>query len=257
MYLFYIDESGNEDNPADRHFVLGGAAVFDRVTYFLGQALEAIQQKHFPGIPPVPFHAAELRAGRGFWRNIPQSTKTEVLNDLALALRDSNRPGVVLFAVAIEKTNTLYGEKVVEHATEELCRRFDLYLKRRYQEEKQPERGLLIFSEGRFHKRARLWVRGFREFGTKTGLLHNLVDIPYFASMADTRLLQVADIVAHAVYMLYERGDPSLIKQFIYRFDRPAGILHGLVHVKADLSTPCDCPSCASKAKPWEPGSWL
>jgi len=26
MYLLHLDESGNEDNPADRHFVLGGAA---------------------------------------------------------------------------------------------------------------------------------------------------------------------------------------------------------------------------------------
>lgn len=45
MYLFYIDESGNEDDPADRHFVLGGTAVFERVSFFLAKAFD--DQFHF------------------------------------------------------------------------------------------------------------------------------------------------------------------------------------------------------------------
>ena len=34
VYLLYLDESGNESDPSDKFFVLGGAAVFERVTYF-------------------------------------------------------------------------------------------------------------------------------------------------------------------------------------------------------------------------------
>lgn len=248
MYLLYIDESGNEDDPADRYFVLGGAAVFDRVTFFLSQALDQVQEKHFPGLPPIAFHASHIRAGKGFWRSVGRETKTQVLADIANAIALSNKPGVVLFAAAIEKSSAMYGEDAVELATAEICRRFDLYLKRRYREEGQRERGLLIFSEGRFHKRARVWARGFRELGTKWGVLHNLADIPYFASVADTRLLQVADLVAHAVFLLYERRDSSLVSAFLDRFDTHNGVLHGLVHHRASTETPCECPASASRA---------
>jgi hypothetical protein len=256
VFLLYIDESGNEDNPADKYFVLAGAAVFERVAFFLSQAFDEVQAKHFPGSPPIPFHVQHIRSGKGFWRTVKEATRIEVLTDLANAIAASNRPGVILFAAAIEKTNALYGEDAVEHATAEICRRFDLFLQRKYHDD-DPQRGLLIFSEGRFHKRARIWVRGFRELGTRWGVLHNLADIPYFASMTETRLLQVADIVAHAVYMLYERRDASLIKVFLDRFDRMNGVLHGLVHHRADHLTICECPSCASKANPGSWGSWL
>ncbi len=257
MYLLYIDESGNEDNPADSYFVLAGAAVFERVAFFLSQAFDHVQAKHFPGTPPLPFHASHIRAGKDFWRNVEAAKRTEVLADLATAIAGVNRPGVVLFAAAIEKTNLLYGETAVEHATAEVCRRFDLLLKRKYLEDGDAQRGLVIFSEGRFHKRARVWVRGFRELGTRWGVVHNLADIPYFASMTETRLLQVADVVAHAVFMLYERKDASLIRPFLDRFDRKDGVIHGLVHHRASNLTACECPLCASKTAPGTYGSWV
>jgi hypothetical protein len=82
VYLLYVDESGNESDPADRFFVLGGVAVFERVTYFLSQSLEAVQTKHFPGVPPLEFHASPMRTGEGFRRNIPEATRLEVLDDV-------------------------------------------------------------------------------------------------------------------------------------------------------------------------------
>jgi hypothetical protein len=63
----------------------------------------------------------------------------------------------------------------------------------------------LYFAEGRFDKRAKVWVDQFRQLGTRWGVLRNLADIPYFASVKETRLLQVADFVSHSVFMLYER----------------------------------------------------
>lgn len=257
MFLLYIDESGNEDNPADKYFVLAGAAVFERVAFFLSQAFDEVQARHFPGIPPIAFHASHIRAGKDFWRSVEEAKRAEVLADLAAAIAASNRSGVVLFAVAIEKTNLLYGEAAVEHATAEICRRFDLLLKRKYLEDEDAQRGLVIFSEGRFHKRARVWVRGFRELGTRWGVIHNLADIPYFASMTETRLLQVADIVAHAVFLLYERKDASLIRPFLDRFDRKDGVFHGLVHHRANNFTACECPPCASRVNAWSFGSWV
>jgi hypothetical protein len=44
MFLFYIDESGNKDNPADTHFVLGGVAVFERVALFMSQSFDEVRR---------------------------------------------------------------------------------------------------------------------------------------------------------------------------------------------------------------------
>jgi hypothetical protein len=202
VYILYLDESGNPDDPGDRHFVLGGAAVFERVTHFLCRALDEVQAKHLPGLEPIDFHAAEMRSGRGFWRGIEKAKREEILQDVTHAIVNANHPGVVLFAAVVEKNERLYGEEAVKHATEEVCRRFDIFLTRRYREHDDPQRGLIVFAQSSYEKRARIWVRGFRELGTRWGAINNLSDIPYFAQARETRLLQAADAVAHA--------DPSL-----------------------------------------------
>jgi len=258
MYLLYLDESGNEDDPRDKHFVLAGLAVFERSTYFLSQRIDQIQARHLPGRPPIPFHASAIRAGKDFWRGCKEEYRTQILEDFGDALATSNDPGVVLFAAVVEKSDQLYGEKVVEYATETICRRFDTFLARRETDNSDPQRGLLIFSEGRFDQRAKLWVRGFRELDTRWGTLRNLSDIPYFASMKDTRLLQAADFIAHSVFLLYERRDPTLIRPILSRFNQQNGTLHGLVHYRTlPIRSGCECPACFSRETPSRFGSWI
>jgi len=252
VYLLYLDESGNESDPVDRFFVLGGAAVFERVTFFLSRSLEDIQNKHFPGLPPIEFHASPIRTGKGFWRGVPEDKRTELLNDVAGAIATANEPGVVLFAAAIEKSAGLHGENAVLQATEQILSRFDRFLRNR------DERGLVVFAEGRFDKRAKVWVDEFRQLGTRWGVLRNLSDIPYFASVKETRLLQVADFVSHSVFMLYERHNPSLIRPFIHRFSQVDGRIHGLRHFRPSVPVgPCDCPACYNWNHPGRYGPWI
>ncbi len=257
MYLLYLDESGNENNPSDRYFVLGGMALFERQTYFLANAIDELQRRHFPGRPPVHFHATEIRAGKGFWRDVPPGTRTQVLSDLISELLLSPARGRVLFAAAVEKTDRLHGEDAVAKATEELCRRFDILLQRRFQDDNDPQRGLMIFSEGKYTARAKLWVRGFHQRGTTWGAINNLADIPYFASAQESRLLQLADLVAHAIWLLYEKRDASLARALVPHFDHHNGTLHGLVHVRGNPATPCDCPACRSRRSPNDWGPWI
>ncbi|MBI1724596.1 MAG: DUF3800 domain-containing protein [Candidatus Tectomicrobia bacterium] len=261
MYLLYLDESGNPDDPSDRHFVLAGAAVFELTTFHLSQEMERLQQSYFPGIQPVEFHAAAIRNGKGFWRNQDRSRRDSLLGDIGEAIENSNRPGwsrpgVVLFAAVIEKTNLLYGEEAVKKATEEICRRFDLFLMRRHQEHGDSQRGLLVLDEGRFQARSKIWVKDFRTLGTQWGTLRNLSDIPYFTNSVDTRLLQVADYVSHAAYLMYERRDYSLFARLLSRFDAKDGTIHGLSHIARSYQT-CTCPACASKRSPGSYGDWI
>lgn len=129
-------------------------------------------------------------------------------------------------------------------------------LQRSYQEN-NPQRGLLVFAEGRFNKRAKIWVHNFRQRGTTWGSINNLADIPYFASMQESRLLQLADLVAHAVWLLYEKRNPKLIRPLLRSFDRTDGTLHGLVHIGDSRGNTCECPACASRRLPGTFGKWV
>lgn len=257
MYLLYLDESGNEKDPADRFFVLGGVALFERQVFFLAKALDAIQEKYFPDTQPIPFHASEIRSGRNFWRTVPRETRDAVLSEMAGAILRSPGRGRALFAAVIEKSKDLWSENAVERATEEICRRFDLRLKRVHRSDGNAQRGLLIFSEGRFDARAKIWVRGFHQRGTRWGAIKNLTDIPYFAPMQETRLLQIADFVAHAVWLAYERRNPELLAPIWQCFDVRDGVPHGLVHVRSVATGHCECPACQPRRVPGDAGPWL
>jgi hypothetical protein len=103
MYLLYLDESGNENDPNDRYFVLGGIALFERQTYFLTQAIEQVQDKHFPNHRPIPFHASEIRSGRDLWRSVTPEKRQIVLDDLCSAVLNSPARGRMLFAAAVRQ----------------------------------------------------------------------------------------------------------------------------------------------------------
>ena len=258
MYLLYLDESGNENDARDRYFVLAGLALFERQIHYLNERLERVQENYFPNRPPIPFHASAIRAGRRFWRSVSKEKRQDILNDVITAITATDdHGGLRLYAAAIEKDSELYGEHAVEVATEQVCKRFDTFLTRRYLEHHDPQRGLLIFSEGRFDARAKLWVREFRRRGTQWGSINNLADIPYFAPMKESRLLQAADFIAHAIWLLYEKRDHALVRPLLGHFDVHQGVIHGLVHVGPSRGRYCDCPPCATRRIPGYVGAWI
>jgi hypothetical protein len=256
MYLLYLDESGNPDDAADTHFALAGAAVHEDRTFYVARDLDAIQNKHFPGAPPIEFHASEIRSGKGFWRKVVPETRAAVLDDIVSVVAGQDHK-LVLFGAVVEKQQDLHGEDAVRAALEEVCRRFDLFLVHRFKQANDRQRGLIVFAEGSYHKRSRTWVKSFRKLGTKWGHINNLSDIPYFASAAETRLLQVADVISHAAFLLYERRDPSLAKRMLHKFDgKGDGILHGLVHITTTPGYTCDCPKHVSRRQRHSLGPW-
>lgn len=255
MHLLYLDESGNPDDAADKHFILAGVSAFEKNTHFLSSSADGIQNKHFPGSPPIDFHAQHIRAGKGFWRSQEKAVREQVLQDLGDVLSNSYS-SVRLFAAVVEKTAKLHGENAVKVATEQVCKRFDTLLKRRLKED-DAQRGLIVFAESHYEQRAKVWVKGFRELGTQWGLLHSLCDIPYFAPAKESRLLQLADYVAHGLFLLYEKQDSSLIKEIVKKFDQADGTLHGLVHVSDHRGAGCNCPACYSRRHPWHWGPWV
>jgi hypothetical protein len=237
MYVLYLDESGNESDPSDRHFVLAGLAVFERQIHYLSEAVDTLQNQHLPGYEPIPMHASPMRKGKDFWRNVPRATREAMVDGIGDVLSSADKRGMVLFAVAVEKSATLHGEEAVQLAVEEICGRFNMFLARLHKAG-DTQRGFLVFAEGRFHQRARTWVRSFRRGGTKIGAIRNFAeDLPYSASANDSRLLQLADHVAHAVFLKFERNDASLFDKIKGCFDQEDGRMHGLKHSRASDRT--------------------
>lgn len=256
MYLLYLDESGNPDDASDRHFVLAGLAVFERRTYWMQQEAELIKAKHFPNAPPLDFHAQPIKSGKGVWRRVDADVRAIVLANIGNIIAKAPQSECVLFGSIVEKTDQRYGEEAIRLALEQVCKRFDTLLARKASRG-NPQRGLIVLAQSHYEQRAKTWVNQFRSLGTQWGVLNNLSDIPFSAPAKESRMLQLADYVAHALFLLYERRDASLIKSIINRFDATRGVYHGLAHISDGRGAACACPACSSRRRPPVRSLWL
>ena len=149
------------------------------------------------------------------------------------------------FACAIEKASLQPGQDCVAIAFEDLCKRFDLFLSRKNKQGER-QRGLLILDRSAQETSLQKLSRDFRTVGTKWGVLRNLADTPMFVDSKSSRLVQLADHVAHAVFRRFNAGDAQYFDIIASRFDESDGVIHGLAH-KHSGKYPCPCPACLSR----------
>lgn len=134
----------------------------------------------------------------------------------------------------------------MEIAFEELCSRFDLQLKRIFAVEKNPQRGLIVLDESSYETSLQNLAHNFRQIGTHGGTIANLAEVPLFVDSRASRLVQLADHVAYAVFRRYEAKDTTFLDIILNKFDSGNGKLHGLIH-KQNRETSCMCPACMSR----------
>ena len=213
--------------------------MFERIPFFMNEAANTLQNAFFPG-SFVEFHAQAIMAHADEpWKSLPSEKRQAIMEGLCSIICDHD---AVLFSVAVERSTT--SEPVVR-AFEELCSRFDLFLSRKHAEG-QKERGLIIFDESRYESRLQTLLANYRISGTRFGKLRNFADVPFFADSKSTRLLQLADLVAYAVFRRYERSDTRWLDKIISKFDSEGGAIHGLVHLTSNHST-CPCTACLTR----------
>src|SRR5438128_2512424 len=104
MYILYLAESGDENSQTDGHFVLAGAAISERVTYFLSQDLDGLQGRYFPGGPPVDFHASPIRSGKDRWRRVTKPVREKILQDVGSTIAHAVGQGLFLFGAVVSRT---------------------------------------------------------------------------------------------------------------------------------------------------------
>lgn len=131
-------------------------------------------------------------------------------------------------------------------AFERVCTQFEFFLRRFYADRPENEqRGVMILDHASYERDLGALIESFRKIGTGATKIHNIIDAPFFASSSSTRLLQVADFVSYAVYRRYEAADTRYFDLIAHRFDKDAGICHGLAHLSA--ASNCMCPACLTR----------
>jgi len=245
----YVDESGGDDpNSTDRFFVLGGISAFERVPYHLSADVDAIQKQFFPQIPdPIEFRASAIWNGNGQpWDSMTRPDRQELLKAIyGLIARETK--GVTLFGVALQKPDYPKSSPI-QRTCEEMAGHFDAYLQgleiAATSGEKQ--RGLMIFDQSRHEKTVQALMTQYRTTGASFGKIRHLAEVPLFTDSKITRMLQLADFVAYALYKRYESSFAQFFDMIIPRFYEAGGKIHGLIHLNLNHKT-CYCPGCFSR----------
>lgn len=243
MHLLYLDDSGSVRNASDRHIVLAGLAVFERLPHWFTQELDAIARRVWPSSPEtLEFRGADILGGKKHWRGIERTARIEAYKD-ALRIIGASRQ-VRLFGAAIHKA-ALSPDDPMEYAFEQICNRFDRFLGRLHAHG-DTQRGLIILDKSSYETSLQGLATDFRTVGHRWGQLYNLADVPLFVDSKATRLIQYADMIAHAVRRYYENGDATYFDLVAHRFDAVGGVMHGLVHYTPP-GAGCNCRSCRQR----------
>lgn len=245
MHLLYLDDAGSAKNPSEQYLVLGGISVFEAQAHWFTQELDKLAATINPADPhSVEFHASEIFSRRVEPWNRMGREEAQGIIKAVLSIANRSFESARLFACAIHKPS-FPGHDPMELAFEELCNRFDLFLGR-LRAEGDRQRGLLILDESAHETTLQRMARDFRTLGTRWGVVRNLAETPLFVNSRASRLVQVADHVAYAVFRRFNASDANYFDIIAGRFDSCDGIVHGLSH-RQTIDASCMCPGCLSR----------
>lgn len=131
-----------------------------------------------------------------------------------------------LFAAVVRKS-VVAPQDPVEHAFEQLASRFDQFLMRLHRS-KDTHRGIIILDKSTYETPLQVLASDFRVIGHTWGVLRNLAEVPLFLDSRASRLIQLADLVAYALFRAFEFDDDQFASLIEHRFDRSGGNRHGL-----------------------------
>jgi hypothetical protein len=226
MYLFYVDESDHGADPNQRYFVLAGFSVFERQSWWISEELDQIAYRFDPATPgAVELHGSPMLQGRDGWKLHPRADREQAMKDALSVLTASHR-GNVAFAVVVDKAAVSPSDPV-EVAFEQITTRFDKSLGRMHKRG-NTQRGLILFDKSVHEASLQKMAHEFRTIGHQWGVLRNLSEVPVFIDSKASRLIQLADLIAYAVFRKWEKSDDRFYSIIADRFDREGSVVHGL-----------------------------
>lgn len=225
MFLLYADESGTPGGADQEHFILAGVTVFERKAHWLSLALDKIAAQFNPQDPDsVELHGAPMLAGRKSWRKVPKEDRLNAIKD-ALRLIDGKHYRII---ASVARKKAISPQDPVHSTFQQLVTRFDHYLAREHTHFNNTQRGLVIFDKSSKEAPIQALATEFKMDGHEWGKLRNMADVPVFVDSQATRLIQLADLVAYAIFRKYEKGDSQFYDIIERKFDYYGGVQHGL-----------------------------
>jgi hypothetical protein len=247
MHLLYLDDSGSAPNPNEEHLVLAGIMLRDDKIFQVNKKLDEIAERLAPGYPhTIEFHASEIWRGKTApWDSMDRDARKAIISEVLSVASWITRDHNALFACAVHKKSYPTADPM-EIAFEDLCSRFDLYLKRFHHETKQCSAGLVILDDSSHETSLQKLAINFRRNGTRWGAMNNLQEVPLFVDSKASRAIQIADAVAYAVFRRYHAKDLTYFDIIQSGFDSDGDRIHGLIHKHTQLPD-CTCPACMTR----------
>ena len=244
MHLLYLDDSGSASNAKEQYLVLGGVSVFEAQSHWITVELDKLAENISENPHEVEFHASTIFSGRSApWKSIEKDEARGIIKSVLQVLATSYDTARA-FACVVHKAS-FPNQDPMKIAFEDICQRFDLYL-RRLRVKGDNQRGLVILDKSTYETTLQQMAVGFRTLGTKWGVIQTLADTPLFVDSRASRVIQLADHVAYAVFRRYESGDTQYFDLISHKFDAEDGIIHGLAH-KEYGNPNCMCIACLSR----------
>ena len=169
-----------------------------------------------------------MRSGKGIWRGVPPGDRVQAISD-ALNIVVRLHPSARIFASVIKKS-VVSPDDPVDLAFEQLASRFDKFLMRLHKRG-HTHRGVVIFDKTSYEETIQSLATDFRTIGHSWGVLRNFAEVPLFLDSKASRLIQLADLIAFAIFRNYEANDPMHFEIIKNCFDSEGGIVHGF-HVR-------------------------
>lgn len=227
MHFLYVDESGSVGDPTQRFFVLAGFSVFEREPHWIDKDLNDIAGRFNARQPEaVELHGHPMRSGQGRWRHVPRPDRENALVDALIIGIRQRYPSVRVFASVLEKAK-FPGQDIAQIAFEQISSRFDQYLGRLHRKG-NTQRGLILFDKCATERHLQSLARELKTTGHTFGITRNFAEVPVFVDSEATRLIQLADLVAYAVFRHFEHEDSRLFDIISHCFDNEGGVQHGL-----------------------------
>ena len=244
MHLLYLDDASSGGNTKEQYLVLGGVSVFEAQSHWITIELDKLAASISENPHGVEFHASESYARRSApWKGMKQEEARGTIKSVLQVLARSYDTARA-FVCVVHKAS-FPNQNPMEVAFEDLCQRFDLYL-RRLRTAGDSQRGLVILDNSTHETTLQQMAVDFRTLGTQWGVIQTLADTPLFVDSLASRVIQLADHVAYTVFRRYESGDTQYLDLIATKFDAEDGIIHGLAH-KEHGNPNCTCIACLTR----------
>jgi hypothetical protein len=166
MHLLYLDDAGSATNRNEDYLVLGGVSIYEAQAHWITQELDRLAESIHPADPQsVEFHASEIFARRvAPWNRMSREEAqgiTKAVLDVLRRCYDSAKA----FACAVHKSSYA-GTDPMALAFEDICSRFDIYL-RRLRGDGDRQRGLLSSMKARMKQRCNPWRANFEHWAPR------------------------------------------------------------------------------------------